>query len=135
MKAVSARIFPAPIPNIETQPFWDAAKNGRLLIKHCAGCGKAHWYPREICPFCHSKNTLWKQATGKGVIYTYSVMRRAAEPFATAYVTLDEGPTMLTNIVECDLNALAIGMPVEVCFAPTQLESLFVPVFKPLTKE
>lgn len=135
MSLVSTREFPAPVPNIETQPFWDAAKEGRLLIKHCADCGKVHWYPRAICPFCHSPKTLWKQASGKGTIYTYSVMRRAAAPFAAAYVTLEEGPAMLTNIVDCDLDALAIGMPVEVRFARTQSEDLLVPVFRPTTKE
>ncbi|MGB3289322.1 MAG: OB-fold domain-containing protein [Burkholderiaceae bacterium] len=132
MQPISAREFPAPIPNVETQHFWDAAKEGRLLIKHCIGCDKAHWYPREVCPFCQGGKTLWRQASGKGTIYSYSVMRRAAVPFATAYVTLEEGPTMLSNIVDCDFDALAIGMPVEVCFAPTQSSDLCVPVFRPL---
>ena len=135
MSSISIRELPAPVPNVETQPFWDAAKEGRLLIKHCTRCEKAHWYPREICPFCHRKKTLWKQASGRGAIYTYSVMRRAAEPFAAAYVTLEEGPAMLTNIVECDLDTLFIGMPVEVCFAPTRPAGLFVPVFRPATVE
>lgn len=132
MTTVSTREFPAPIPNVETQPFWDAARDGRLLIRYCSACDKAHWYPREICPFCHAGPTLWKQASGKGTLYTYSVMRRAAVPFATAYVTLEEGPTMLTNLVECDLDSLFIGMPVEVTFARTQSEQLFVPVFRPV---
>lgn len=134
MSSLILRELPAPIPNVETQAFWDAAREGRLLVKYCGDCGQAHWYPREICPFCHCRNTLWKQASGRGSVYTYSIMRRAPVPFATAYVTLDEGPCMLTHIVECDSDELAIGMPVEVCFAPTTSEALFVPVFRPASK-
>jgi len=135
MNIAGKREFPAPIPNVETQAFWDAARGGRFLYRHCSHCERAHWYPRAICPFCHAEDTLWKQASGRGTIYTYSVMRRAPVPFATAYVTLEEGPTLLTNIVDCDLDGLYIGMPVEVCFAPTQSPDLFVPVFRPLEKQ
>lgn len=131
MNNVSTRVFPAPMPNAETQAFWNAAKEGRFLIKHCSSCDRTHWYPRAICPFCHSDRTFWKEASGKGTVYTYSVMRRAQVPFATAYVTLEEGPTLLTNLVECDFDHLAIGMPVEVCFAPTQDDAFVMPVFRP----
>ena len=67
-----------------------------------------HHYPRAICPFCFSDKTEWSEASGKGTIYTYSVMRRAPVPYAIAYVTLDEGPTMMTNIVDCDLDKLEV---------------------------
>ena len=67
------------------------------MIKHCKACGEAHYYPRAMCPFCVSDDTEWQTASGTGTIYTYSVMRRAEIPYAIAYVTLDEGVTMMTN--------------------------------------
>lgn len=135
MNTEAKREYPAPVPNVETQPFWDAAKEGRLLYRYCAHCKRAHWYPRDVCPFCHTGGTLWKQSVGTATIYTYSVMRRASVPFVTAYVTLDEGPTLLTNIVDCDFDTLSIGMPVEVCFVKTQAEDLYVPVFRPIANQ
>lgn len=124
------RTIPAPIPNPETQAFWDAAAQGKLLLRHCTACGQAHYYPRTICPFCFSDRTEWREASGKGTIYSYSVMRRAEVPYAIAYVTLAEGPTMMTNIVECDLDAIRIGQAVAVTFLPSE-GGAPVPMFKP----
>ena len=70
-----ARKYPPPPANPETRPFWDAAAQGKLLIKRCTACGEAHYYPRTICPFCFSDKTEWVEASGKGTIYTFSVMR------------------------------------------------------------
>jgi uncharacterized OB-fold protein len=117
---MAIRKIPAPKPNAETQAFWDAAAQGRFLIRRCAACGKAHWYPRKTCPFCWSEETAWVEASGRGTIYSYSVMRRAPEPYVVAYVTLAEGPTMLTNLVDCDFNALAIGQAVRLKFSPSE---------------
>ena len=126
------RKIPAPQPNSETQAFWDAAGEGKLLIKKCNSCGEVHFYPRSICPFCFSDNTTWQQASGDGTIYTYSVMRRGAPvPYAIAYVTLAEGPTMMTNIVDCDLDGIKIGQKVKVVFKPTEGGSP-VPCFAPV---
>jgi uncharacterized protein len=124
------RTIPAPPVNPETKPFWDAAAGGTLLIKRCAACGEAHHYPRAICPFCASDRTEWKEATGRGTIYSFSVFRRAPIPYAIAYVTLEEGVTMLTNIVDCDLDAIRIGQPVRVAFKPTDAGPP-VPMFSP----
>ncbi|MBV8169853.1 MAG: Zn-ribbon domain-containing OB-fold protein [Alphaproteobacteria bacterium] len=124
------RKLPAPTPNLETQAFWDAAAEGKLLVKHCRACNEAHHYPRALCPHCFSDQTEWRQSAGKGVIYSFSVMRRAPVPYAIAYVTLDEGVTMMTNIVECDLDALSIGQSVTVVFKPTD-GGPPVPMFKP----
>ena len=124
------RPIPAPLVNPETEPFWVAARDGRFLIKGCTACDRNHWYPRAICPHCFSDQTEWKQMSGKGKIYSYTVMRRAPVPYAIAYVTLDEGVTMLTNIVDCDLDALKIGQPVSVVFKPTD-GGPPMPMFKP----
>ena len=112
--AESARKIFAPTPTPETQTFWDAAAKGKLIVKRCAACGKTHHYPRPICPFCGSDRTEWTDASGQGVIYSFSVMRRASPPYVIAYVTLDEGPTVMTGLVDCDFDALRIGQPVRV---------------------
>ena len=114
------RTYPEPSINMETEAYWAAAKEGKFLLKKCNACGKTHYYPRAICPHCLSGDTAWYEATGKGVIYSYSVMRRGDTPYAIAYVTLDEGVTMMSNIVECDLDNLAIGQAVEVTFRATE---------------
>jgi hypothetical protein len=110
----------APEINPESKPFWDAAAQGKLLIKRCTTCGEAHYYPRSICPFCGSDATVWETSSGQGQIYTLSTMRRGANaPFTLAYVTLDEGPSIITNITDCDHDALAIGQRVTVRFVPS----------------
>ena len=124
------RKIPAPPVSPETQPFWDAAADGRLMIKKCAGCGQVHYYPRALCPFCGSDRTEWLRASGRGTIYSYSVMRRVPVPYALAYVTLEEGVTMMTNIVDGDLDRIRIGLPVKVVFRPTE-GGPPVPMFAP----
>jgi len=128
---MTERKIPSPFVNPENKPFWDAAAEGRLLLKHCKDCGQSHYYPRALCPFCFSDNTEWVDAKGTGEIYSYSVMRRGAPvPYALAYVTLDEGVSMLTNLVDCDLDALAIGQRVKVVFKPSE-DGAPVPMFAP----
>jgi uncharacterized OB-fold protein len=124
------RTIPAPVASPETERFWEAAAAGVLLVKQCRSCGQAHHYPRSICPFCGSDRTEWQEASGRGTIYSYSVMRRTPTPYAIAYVTLAEGVTMMTNIVDCDLDAIRIGQPVTVVFKPTE-GGPPVPMFRP----
>jgi uncharacterized protein len=119
-----------PIPTEDTKAFWAAAKEGKFLIKRCLDCQRVHWYPRAICPFCYSDNTAWQQSSGKGVVYSFSPMKRAPEPYVVAFVTLEEGPTMLTNIVDCSLDAVTIGQAVQVKFVASDGE-FPVPVFSP----
>ena len=119
-----------PVVNAEGKAFWDAARQNRFLIPVCTACGKAHWYPRAICPFCAGDKIAWREASGRGTIYTYSVMRRVKKPYAIAHVTLAEGPTMLTNIVDCDFDKLYIGQPVAVVFQETE-NGPPAPMFRP----
>jgi len=126
-----ARKIDPPVATPETQAFWNAARDGRFLIPLCTACGKAHWYPRAICPFCASDKVEWRTASGRGTIYTFSVMRRVKEPYAIAHVTLAEGPTMLTNIVDCDFDKLASGQPVAVVFKDTE-NGPPAPMFRPV---
>ena len=128
---MAERKISAPAVNLETQPFWDATAEGKLLIKKCTACGEPHFYPRTHCPFCFSDKTEWVEASGRGTIYTYSVMRRAPIPYAIAYVTLAEGPTMMTNIVDCDLDGIKIGQKVKLVFKPSE-GGAPVPCFAPV---
>ena len=123
------RRMPAPPLTPESAPFQDAAAEGRFMLRRCTACGRAHWYPRAVCPFCFGE-TAWEQASGRGTVYSWSVMRRADPPFSIAYVTLEEGPTMMTSLVDCDLDALRIGMAVEVVFKPAE-GGAAVPCFRP----
>jgi uncharacterized protein len=124
------RTIPAPLVNPETEPFWAAAKEGKFLVKACTECGKAHWYPRALCPHCGSAKTEWRAGKGTGTIYSVSVMKRAPQVYAIAYVTLDDGPTMMTNIVDCDFDKLGIGQRVSVTWKPAE-DGTPYPQFRP----
>lgn len=130
MTTLTERLISAPIPTPDTLAFWNAALDGRFLVKRCLDCGEVHWYPRALCPFCFSERTDWQPGSGRGTIYSFTVMRRAPQTYALAFVTLAEGPTMLTNIVDCDFDTLDIGQAVEVVFKPSD-GSWQVPVFRP----
>ncbi len=124
------RKIPSPPENVEHTAFWASANEGKLMIPRCKDTGKFFWYPRNISPFTLSTNVEWVEASGKGEIYTYSVMRRADPNYVIAYVTLEEGVSVMTNIVECDPNSVSIGQKVELTFRDTE-GGQKVPVFKP----
>ncbi len=124
------RKYADPQLNPGDEPYFAAATQGRLLIKRCKACGEAHHYPRAICPFCWSSDVDWIQAAGKGTIYSYSVTRRGpGAPYCIAYVTLDEGPVMLTHIVDTALDTIRIGQQVEVAFRRSE-SGCGIPMFK-----
>lgn len=100
----------------ETKPFWDAAAAGRFVLPRCRRCQKIHWYPRGICPHCLSTELEWQESSGEGEIYSFSVNRMGKEPYVAAYVTLSEGPIMLTNVIDADPATLSIGKKVKVVF-------------------
>jgi uncharacterized OB-fold protein len=127
---MSERKIPPPELNPEIEPYFDAAAQGRLLVKGCASCGRAHHYPRALCPFCFSDRTEWREACGRGEIYAFTIMRRAPVPYAVASVQLAEGPRMITNIVDCDFETLRCGLPVRVVFKATD-GGPPVPMFTP----
>jgi uncharacterized protein len=132
MSDAQTRKMAVPEPNVETQRFWDAAAEGKLLVRRCNACSDAHYYPRALCPHCLSADTRWEETSGEGVIYSLSTMRRGAgAPYTLAYVTLDAGPAVLTNIIDCDHDALAIGQRVTVRFTVGE-SGPPVPMFTPL---
>ena len=97
----------------ELAEFWRGLEAGQLLLKRCNACAKVHYYPRAVCPFCLSGDTVWQQSAGRGRVYSYSVMRRVAQPYCLAFVELDEGVTLMTNIVASALDDIRIDAPVE----------------------
>lgn len=114
--------------NRESRPYFEAAGKGRLVIKKCNACSRVHYYPRTICPHCYSEDTEFVEASGRGVIYSYSVTRQAKPPYVIAYVTLEEGVTMLTNIVDCDVDSVRVGQKVKVKFVDAG-EGMALPMF------
>jgi len=137
--SLPAQSLPAPAPavNPETREFWDATAQDRLLLRRCRDCDAVIWYPRAICPECASLNTEWFPAAGRGRIYSYTVNHRGEgaytglPPFVLAYVELDEGPRLMTNIVGADNAELAVGLPVEVVFHDTG-DGAALPRFQPM---
>jgi uncharacterized OB-fold protein len=127
---MSDRPLPAPTVYPEIEPFFEAAAEGRLLIKACLDCERPFYYPRAHCPFCLGPRTEWREVSGRGEIYAFTVLRRAPIPYAVASVALAEGPHMLSNIVDCDFDRLRSGLPVRVVFKPTD-GGPPVPMFTP----
>lgn len=127
------------LPTIEdeTRPFWDASREHRFLIARCHACGRAHHYPRPFCPFCWSEDVAWEDASGRATLYTYSTVHvndmapfAGQLPYVAAVVELDEGPRVMTRIVDVEPDQLHIGMPLEVGFVDLSAE-VTAPVFRP----
>ncbi|MDH2346217.1 MULTISPECIES: 3-hydroxyacyl-CoA dehydrogenase NAD-binding domain-containing protein [unclassified Bradyrhizobium] len=97
-------------------PYWQAASEGKLAVGRCRSCGKAYFYPRPLCPLCGSASTELKVASGRGRIYSFSIVRNAKRSTAAAIVELEEGPRVPTALLDCDVFDLKIGDPVEVFF-------------------
>jgi uncharacterized OB-fold protein len=104
--------------NPENKPFWDGCAAGKLVLPRCKDTGKFIWYPRGISPWTFGP-VEWVECSGKGKIYTFSLMR-GTPPYCIAYVELAEGPRMMTNIVDCDLAVVKIGQDVTLKFVPSE---------------
>jgi uncharacterized OB-fold protein len=118
-------MYEKPLPTVdpESAPYWSALKENRLILKHCRDCGRHHFYPRALCPHCHSDALEWSDARGTGSIYSFTVARRPAgpafkadAPYVVAVIDLDEGARMMTNIVTDNVDAVRIGQRVAVQF-------------------
>ena len=112
-----------PIADAFTQPWWDACHARQLLARTCATCGRNHFPPRPSCPHCWSDQVTWQQVSGRGTLYTFSVVREndlapfgENLPYVPAIVELEEGPRLMTSIVESPSTAIAVGALVEVVF-------------------
>ncbi|MFI9203559.1 Zn-ribbon domain-containing OB-fold protein [Streptomyces sp. NPDC053048] len=130
------------VPEIDdfTRPYWEAAADGRLLIRRCraAGCGRAHHYPREFCPRCWSENVVWEEASGRATLYTWSVVHvndlapfGSRLPYVPAVVDLEEGPRMMSEVINCPEGSLRVGMRLRVGFRRDPGVPVVIPVFRP----
>lgn len=130
--------FDLPVPDPETQQFWDATKQGTLLIMHCNRCDEPYFYPRPFCPRCWSEDVEWREASGRATLYTWSVVHNNdlppwpdRVPYVAAVVDLEEGPRMMTIVTDCDPDDLEMGMDLVVDFEDYD-EDITVPVFRPV---
>lgn len=129
---------PDPLVNNWARPFWDGTREEKLLIQLCSDCKKHIFYPRMVCPHCFSDNIDWVEASGKGTIYSFTIVEANAPspfigdlPFVIAVVILEEGVRMLTNIVDCDPYSLQCEQPVEVAFRKKN-DEFTLPMFTPI---
>ncbi|GMV56414.1 MAG: hypothetical protein AMXMBFR6_22190 [Betaproteobacteria bacterium] len=127
---------PLPIVDPDSAPYWAGTREHKLLLPRCRDCGRHHFYPRALCPHCHSDNLEWVQASGHGSIYSYIICNRPAGPvfkadcpYVVAIIALDEGPRMMTNIVGTDPATVRVGQKVAVCFEDVTPE-ITLPKFK-----
>ena len=128
------RVIPTPTP--ETKHYWDGAKDGKLILQKCNYCSGNYFPPRPFCPKCGSRSVQEFQASGKGSLYSYVINHLPSPgftpPFAIAVVELEEGPRLMSNIVECEQTpeALELDMPLEVTFEKLN-DDITLPQFKP----
>jgi len=134
---VSTVRFDLPTPEGDTFEWWEAAKQERLLIRHCEDCGAYSYYPRPFCPKCWSERVVWHQASGEATLYTWSVIYsndmppfKERVPYVAAVVDLTEGPRMMTNVIDTPFEDLRVGMDLQVRFMPIS-DDFTIPVFVP----
>jgi uncharacterized OB-fold protein len=128
---------PVPTPTLETVPYWEACRQHRLRIQRCSECRQYQFFPRLYCSKCFSDQVEWVNANGRARVLSFTIVRRPVSPafaddvpYVVALVTLEEGPQMMTNIVECRPDEVTIGMPVEVIFEDWS-ETISIPMFRP----
>ncbi len=126
-----------PVIDPESAPFWAATKQRKFLIRHCNACGRSHFYPRHSCPHCWSDNVEWRPASGKGRVYSYTVIHhndaspfREMLPYIVALIELEEGVRVTANIVEGTPEVMHVGMPVEVVYEHVT-DEVTLPQFRP----
>lgn len=121
----SADLRPAPRVTPETAAYWKAAHDGKLMLSECESCGKLSHPPQAVCAFCWAGTVKPKFASGRGTLNSFSVIHQSATPYfrgrvpyVLAYVDLDEGVSMVSNIVNCDIARVKVGMKVKALFEP-----------------
>ena len=129
---------PRPAPSPTTEAFWAATAEHRFLLQRCAACSAAQFYPKATCTTCGSSELAWEAASGRGTLHTFTVARRATHPafdgigpYVVAIVELAEGPRVTSNLVECDLDDVRIGMSVELCWDDPDADGISLPLWRP----
>ncbi len=127
--------IPLPHPTPTSRPHWDGCREGVLRVQRCTACSDFVFIPRPGCPRCLRETLDWVESTGRGTLYSYTVVHRPQRPefevpYTVAIVELEEGWHMLTNLVECKPGQIRIGLPVEVSFRPMS-DEITLPLFRP----
>jgi uncharacterized OB-fold protein len=129
-----------PVPEVTTElrPFFSAAREGRLVVQRCRKCGRRRFPPREICSHCLARDAEWVPSSGRGTVLSYNVMHQvyhpgfaADVPYAVVLVELEDGARMISNVVDCPLDRVQVGLRVEVAFQERTSE-IVLPVFRPV---
>lgn len=129
---------PLPVITTEAREFWEGCKNGELLIQKCSDCGTLRWFPRPMCHECTSMESEWAKVSGNGTVYSYTIVYHPVHsgfaeevPYTVVLVDLEEGGVrFLSNLVECPIEEVKVGMAVEVVFEPVTPE-VTLPKFRP----
>jgi uncharacterized OB-fold protein len=140
MATAYSKPLPRPISPELTRPFWEAAKRHELVMPRCTTCDHLFFYPRSECPCCLSNHLEWVRVSGRGRLHTYTIVYQPANaafrddtPYIYAVVQLDEGPRVVSNVVQCDLDAVKVDMPLEAIFDDVTPECTLVK-FKPASR-
>ena len=130
---VLTRGLPLPLPTLETAPFWEATRRGELRLQRCRACARFRHYPRPTCPACLSGDVEWARASGRGAVYTWTIVRgptlpafEAKLPYNVVDVLLDEGVHFVSEVLDCAPEDIRAGMPVEAVFVPASDEITLV---------
>lgn len=131
--------YEKPLPELDDQnrPFWEAARNGRLSLQKCRGCGHVRYPVAHVCPECLSYEADWTDVSGKGEVYSYIVFHQRYNqafegdlPYNVALIQLDEGPRMISNVTGVPNDAVKVGDRVKVTFDPVT-DDISIPRFTP----
>ena len=129
---------PLPRSSAATRPFWDGCREGVLRLPWCRACGRPHFFPRALCPHCLGTDLEWRAASGRGRVWSHSTVRLSfwgkafddSLPYVVAMVELEEGVRILSSIVDCKPEDVAIGMAVRVTY-DTVTPEVTLPRFRP----
>ena len=129
---------PRPTPSPVTEPFWAGTGEQQFLLQRCQRCGAKQFYPKPTCTTCGATELDWEPASGQATLHTYTIARRAthpkfngAEPYVVAIVELEEGPRVTGNVVDCPVDDVRIGMPLELSWDDKGDDGICLPLWRP----
>lgn len=134
--------YDKPLPRVEQEPyarpFWEGAREERLLLQHCPDCDRHQFFPRPFCMHCGGEDIQWTEASGSGTVYSYTIVRQCVRnpefadevPYCQAFVDLEEGPRMCSTVVDCPFEEVRRGLSVQVVFDHVTAE-VTIPRFEP----
>jgi uncharacterized OB-fold protein len=131
--AILARELPLPLPGRDDAPFYEAARRGELVFQRCTACGRFRHYPRPLCTHCLSTAVTWERATGRGTVWTWTIVRgptlpafEVNVPYNVVDVLMDEGVHVVSQVLDCPPEEIRAGMPVEAVFVAASPEITLV---------